>query len=252
MIQVKRFYAFNELRNYSYLIYDDQTGHTWVIDPYEANPLIEYIKKNSLVLKGILNTHQHSDHIRGNRPLIDAFGAPVRKLKNAESIELETHHALETLDTPGHTMDHQVFIWKTENKPLALFSGDTLFNAGVGNCKNGGDVGALFKTTQKLRDSLPDDTLLYPGHDYVQRNLEFSLQFEPENATAQEFLRENREIGADQRRPFTLGEEKLVNPFLRLHSEELQHHFKMKKSVEETPSSERDLFIKLRGLRDQW
>jgi hydroxyacylglutathione hydrolase len=181
MIQVKMFYAFNDLRNYSYLIHDDQTGDAWVIDPYEAQPIIDYIKKSHLVLKGILNTHQHFDHIRGNAPLLEAFTTVVQKLPSGGKISLSSKHALETLDTPGHTMDHQVFIWQIENQPKALFSGDTLFNAGVGNCKNGGDVDMLFDTTQKLLQNLPPETLLYPGHDYVQRNLEFALSCDPDN-----------------------------------------------------------------------
>lgn len=246
MIQVKTFYAHNDLRNYSYLIYDVQTGHSWVIDPYEATPMIEYIRKNSLVLKGILNTHQHFDHIRGNDLLVEAFKAPVKKLSDAQNISLGDGHELETLDTPGHTLDHQVFIWKTKTKPLALFSGDTLFNAGVGNCKNGGDVNLLFDTTKKLISNLPDETLLYPGHDYVLRNLEFSLKFEPENKVAQEILKNNKGITAENRQAFKLGEEKKINPFLRLSSEEIREN------LESVNASEKDVFKKLRALRDNW
>lgn len=239
MILVKTFYAYNDLRNFTYLITDDETGHSWVIDPYEAVPVENYIKKNGLVLKGILNTHQHYDHIRGNAPLIEAFHAPVRKLKDAESIDLGDGYSLETLDTPGHTLDHQVFLWNKKEKPLALFSGDTLFNSGVGNCKNGGDVNLLFETTEKLLQ-LPSDTLLYPGHDYRRRNLEFALSVEPDNKEIQERLRELKEVKTEELPPVTMGEEKKVNPFFRLDE------------LPEQKKNGRELFIHLRKLRDNW
>ena len=246
MILVKTFFAYNDLRNYSYLIHDQKSGEAWVIDPFEANPIIEYIKKNGLVLRGILNTHQHHDHIRGNAPLMEAFNANVKKLKSSENVSLSDQFSLETLDTPGHTMDHQVFIWKEKEKPLALFSGDTLFNSGVGNCKNGGDVSFLYETTRKLQLNLPQDTLLYPGHDYRKRNLEFALKVEPENKSVQERLRELNEVKTEDLPPVTLGEESLVNPFFRLDSQEIQQ------TVLNAKTNERELFVKLRSLRDQW
>ena len=135
MVLVKSFYAHNSLRNFSYLVLDDKSGEAWVIDPFEANPLIDYIKKNGLVLRGILNTHQHWDHVQGNAELAKTFQAPVRHLRHSESVQLSESYSLETMDTPGHTLDHQVFIWKEGATPRALFSGDTLFNSGVGNCK---------------------------------------------------------------------------------------------------------------------
>lgn len=236
MILVKTFYAYNDLRNFSYLILDDETGHSWVIDPYEASTIENYIKKNGIKLKGILNTHQHFDHIRGNAPLVDAFQAPVRKLKNSETLDLGEGYFLETLDTPGHTMDHQVFLWKKEERPYALFSGDTLFNSGVGNCRNGGDVNLLYETTEKLL-MLPKDTLLYPGHDYRKRNLEFALSVEPENKDVQERLRELKEVKTEDLPPVTLQEEMKVNPFFRLP---------------EQKENRRELFIQLRNLRDKW
>jgi len=246
MILVKTFYAYNDLRNYSYLITDDQTGDCWVIDPYEANPMIEYIKKNHLSLKGILNTHQHFDHIRGNAPLVETFKTNVRRLKDSENIQLSDSYFLETMDTPGHTLDHQVFVWKKENDPLAVFSGDTLFNSGVGNCRGGGDVNLLYATTHKLLAELPATTLLYPGHDYRKRNLEFALKVEPENKKVSDELYRLNQLETENLPPVTLGEEKLVNPFLRLESQEIREN------VGKLNDNEKDIFVKLRSLRDQW
>ena len=252
MIQVKTFYAHNDLRNFSYLIFDDETGESWVIDPYEAGPIIDTIKKNHLDLRGILNTHQHFDHIRGNGELIETFKTKVKTLRNKEAVQLNQTHALETLDTPGHTMDHQVFFLTSKNEKKALFSGDTLFNAGVGNCKNGGDIGELFKTTMNLKD-LPGNLLLYPGHDYIQRNLEFAATIEPENNVVKEKLREVKDEDVLNRRPRTLNEEFKVNPFFRLDSGEIREKFKSDlNSVEDESLIRRDLFTKLRSLRDRW
>lgn len=247
MILVKTFYAHNELRNYSYLVLDNETGDSWVIDPYDADPIIKYIKKSSLNLKGILNTHQHFDHIRGNAALNETFKAPVCKLKSSDNLILSPEFSLTTLATPGHTMDHQVFVWKKNDRPLALFSGDTLFNSGVGNCKNGGDVNLLYGTTRKLIESLPDSTLLYPGHDYRKRNLEFALNVEPDNRVVREHLKNFPSVDPEDLEPVTLGEEKKVNPFLRLDSEELNQNL-----LSDSGKDERELFIKLRNLRDQW
>lgn len=242
MIQFERFYAHNDLRNFSYLIFDDDTGSAWVIDPYEAKPFTEYIKKQGLSLNGILNTHGHFDHVRGNAELIRIFHAPVRKLKSGECLELDKSSSLEVIDTPGHTMDHQVFIWRHANSAPVLYSGDTLFNAGVGNCRGGGNVDLLFETVQRITSLLPLDTVLQPGHDYLRRNLEFSLSVDPDNEIVRERL---REIDDDplKRAPLTLADEKKINPFLRLQDGKIKERFS---------DSGKSLFIKLRGLRDNW
>lgn len=253
MILVKSFFAHNPLRNYSYILTDQSTGNSWVIDPFDASVLSEYIKKNGLVLKGILNTHQHWDHTQGNAELARAFGAPVLKLKSSETIGLDDGYSLETMDTPGHTLDHQVFIWKKAKAPLALFSGDTLFNAGVGNCKGGGDVNLLFDTTRRLINSLPSETALFPGHDYRKRNLEFALSVDPDNQHVAEQLRGLGGIATEELPPVTLGQEKLVNPFLRLGDERLrQNVLRTQKMLSDAARNERELFIRLRTLRDQW
>jgi hydroxyacylglutathione hydrolase len=251
MIQVKTFYAHNDLRNFSYLILDDASGESWVIDPYEAGPLIEYIKKNHLDLRGILNTHQHFDHIRGNVPLQETFQAAVKKLATQETIQLNQTHSLETLPTPGHTPEHQVFFISSEGQKHSLFSGDTLFNAGVGNCKNGGNLDDLFLTTEKLRE-LPGNIILYPGHDYILRNLDFAASIEPENGLIRAEIKAVQAEPVEQRRPRSLMEEWSVNPFFRLNSSEIRQRLTPQISLENEALTARDLFKKIRSLRDHW
>ncbi len=253
MIQVKVFFAYNELRNFSYLLYEDSTGDAWVIDPYDPIPISNYIKENGLRLQGIVNTHQHFDHVRGNTSLHESFGSPVRKLHHLEKIGLHGLWSLETFDTPGHTSDHQVFLLKSNNEIHALFSGDTLFNSGVGNCRDGGNVDQLFDSTAALLKIIPDDALLYPGHDYRKKNLEFAHTVEPQNANINEALRQVEYLGVENWMPGSFVEEKKVNPFLRLNSGEIQHQLnKDLIQLDEKYHKERELFRKLRQLRDQW
>lgn len=253
MIQVKTFYAYNELRNFSYLLYDDKSGAAWVIDPFEARPFIDYIKRNSLSLQGILNTHGHFDHTRGNGALMESFQCGVEHLVNSETITLNENSTIEGIDTPGHTMDHQVFLLHQEASPTCLFSGDTLFNAGVGNCKNGGDVSKLYETTKKLIEGLDEGTLLYPGHDYIVNNLKFAQSIENENSEIKENLRYFQDEKIEDRAPLTLRQEKKINPFLRLSSEELRQKLNISSNkLEDKEEVERRLFYQLRSMRDKW
>ncbi|MES2527439.1 MAG: hydroxyacylglutathione hydrolase [Bdellovibrionota bacterium] len=231
MIRFERFYAQNNLRNFSYLIFDDVSGNAWVIDPWEAAPFSDYIRKQGLTLKGILNTHSHFDHVRGNEELVRTFNAPVKDLTTMTKLDLDSRSSLEIVSSPGHTLDHKVFVWRCAGESPVLYSGDTLFNAGVGNCKNGGDVDLLYETVGKLTSSLPLDTILQPGHDYLKRNLEFSLHVNPDNAIVKERLRMVDEDPL-KRPPLTLKEERETNPFLTVN--------------------DKNQFIKLRSLRDNW
>jgi hydroxyacylglutathione hydrolase len=252
MVLVKTFYAHNELRNFSYAITDQDSGFTWVIDPYDSAVFKDYIQKNGLVLKGILNTHQHHDHIRGNSGLIEAFGTSVQNFRNKQTIDLGHHHSIEVMDTPGHTKDHQVFIWKQREITTSVFSGDSLFNAGVGNCHGGGDVSQLYDSTCLLKQ-LDDSTLLYPGHDYRLKNLSFAQSLEPENKLISEKLKELDEFQSENLPPVTLREEKLVNPFLRLSSKEIRQKVLVETlGLSENNVSDRELFKYLRLMRDQW
>jgi len=242
MIQVKIIYIHNDLRNFNYLVWDKKSGNTWVIDPYDPDLISNFIKKEGLNLVGILNTHHHWDHIKGNEALQNEFSCEILSNSSME-IALDEQHSLEILGTPGHTTDHKCFLWKNLQGSLGLFSGDTLFNAGVGNCRNGGNVEDLFSSTMRL-NQLAEDIVLYPGHDYVMRNLMFAKSCEPGNPLIDEALKYVRSFDSEQGMKWTLKQEREVNPFLRLHSEEIQEKYQLKDSME--------LFIKLRSLRDQW
>lgn len=246
MIQVKIFYAHNDLRNFSYLIFDKKTGDSWVIDPFDEKPIIDYIKKEGLTLRGILNTHQHWDHIRGNSALQSTFNCAILN-RSEDVIELNEQQLIRFVDTPGHTSDHIAFYWQRGEDVLGLFSGDTLFNSGVGNCRNGGNVDELYETTNRLK-KLSDTVVLHPGHDYVLKNLLFAQTCEPENQEICEALKLVRDTDTESGLAWTLGQEKKVNPFFRLNSSEIQEKIMNSKM----PVSERDLFKKLRSLRDNW
>lgn len=242
MIQVKIIYINNDLRNFNYIIWDKDSGDSWIIDPYDSNLLSAFIKKEGLSLKGILNTHQHWDHIKGNEALQKEFSCEILTQEDG-FISLNNEHSLKIIGTPGHTSDHKCFIWKNSESDLAMFSGDTLFNAGVGNCRSGGNIDDLYQTTMEL-NQLSDEIVLYPGHDYVARNLMFAKSCEPENKRIDEALSYIRSFDSEQGMLWTMKQEREVNPFLRLHSDEIQERYHMKDSKE--------LFIKLRTLRDQW
>ena len=150
----------------------------------------------------MLNTHEHGDHTGGNKAVIKATGASLlahanardkipgidRGLGTGDVIKVGATVELEALDTPGHTMSHVCLLSRTDMP--ALFCGDTLFNAGAGNCHGGGHPAELYETFAGQLARLPDETLIYPGHDYIENNLEFTLDREPDNARAASLLGE--------------------------------------------------------------
>jgi hydroxyacylglutathione hydrolase len=134
----------------------------------------------------------------------------------------------------------------------ALFCGDTLFNAGAGNCHGGGHPERLYDTFATQLAQLPDATRVFPGHEYLVRNLEFTLDREPDNAAAAALLREARNHDPTNATVTTLGEEKRINTFFRLQSPgviaRLREAFP---DIGEHPDA-RTVFLKLRELRNNW
>ena len=157
---------------------------------------------------------------------------------------------LETLDTPGHTMSHVCLLSRTDTP--ALFAGDTMFNAGAGHCKGGGHPGSLYDTFVGQLDKLPDETLIYPGHDYILNNLEFTLDREPDNARALSLKAELTDQDTNNAMITTLGLEKEINTFFRLKNPSVQA--KLREAFPGLPRDldERTVFLKLRELRNDW
>ena len=261
---VKQIWTGNAYRNFNYLIACPETGDALAIDPLDHEKCLKAAKDAGWTITQILNTHEHRDHTGGNVPLAQKTGATVLAHKNAKDkipemarglgagdvIKVGRTVELEALDTPGHTMSHVCLLSRTDQP--ALFSGDTLFNAGAGNCHNGGHPEALYDTFSQQLAKLRDETLIYPGHDYIENNLRFTLNREPDNKRAQEML--ERVKGQDTNQPFvsTLGVEREINTFFRLSSPTVIA--KLREAFPDLPDNPdpRTVFVKLRELRNSW
>lgn len=259
-MKIHQFYTDSVLRNFTYFI-ELANNEVYVIDPWDAEFTNDFIEKNNLTLTAIINTHEHWDHIQGNQALVDLHHCEVwahtngkdkipalsRLLINDEIIELTKDCKMHVLDTPGHSQAHLCFIILKHDKPKFIFTGDILFNAGVGNCHNGGDVLDLYETIKNKISTLPEDTIIYPGHDYLKNNLEFTLDREPSNKSAKQWL--NKYAQADiHTNPLTttMADEREINTFLRLDNEEIISN------LSNNTESEQDVFIELRSLRNNW
>lgn len=262
---VLRHYMNNPLRNFNYLIGCEHSGEAIALDPLGADDVMALARDNGLTIRLILNTHEHHDHIDGNPVVQAATGAEVWAHQNAEGkipnqarglvagdvIEVGTLR-LKVLFTPGHTLAHLCLLSEDggpQGQPV-LFSGDTLFNAAAGNCFRGGDVDQMYDTFVSQFQPLPDETLLYPGHDYMKNNLNFALDREPDNDMARYWLEQVEAIEAADMPVMTLGQERTYNPFFRLHQPRIRE--RLKESFPSLGEGDRDVFKALRALRDKW
>lgn len=261
---IERIWSGNSFRNFHYLIACPQTGEALAIDPLEWQLCLNVARTKGWQITQILNTHEHRDHTGGNEKLVAATRARVlahagaasriggvdRGLKKGDVVKVGRTVELECMDTPGHTMAHVCPYAHTEEP--ALFSGDTLFNAGAGNCHNGGDPVRLYETFVSQLARLPDNTKVYPGHEYLARNLEFTLDREPDNQGAAALLRSAREHDPAKAVVTTLGQEKQINTFLRLGSASVIAQLrKVFPDIGEQPDP-KTVFIRLRELRNKW
>ena len=261
---VEQIWTGNAGRNFNYLIACGETGEALAVDPLDYQKCLAAAKAKGWTVTQILNTHEHRDHTGGNGGMIAATGAKVlahvnardkipemdRGLRAGDVIKVGNTVELECLDTPGHTMSHICIIGHSDAP--ALFCGDTLFNAGAGTCHNGGHPNELYNTFVSQLAKLPDETLIYPGHDYIARNLSFTLDREPDNAAAKALLPRVEQQDTNRALVTTLAEEREINTFFRLTSPTVIR--RLREAFPDLPDNPdpKTVFLKLRELRNKW
>lgn len=261
---VQQIWTGNAYRNFNYLVACPKTGDALAIDPLDARKCLSAARDHGWTISRIVNTHEHGDHTGGNRAMISATGAKLvahagacdkipgvdQGVRHGDILRVGSTVELECLDTPGHTMAHICLMAHSEEP--ALFSGDTLFNAGAGNCHNGGHPLKLYETFSTLLDTLADNTRIFPGHDYLLNNLRFTLDREPGNAAAAALLNACREQDPAAAHITSMAEERKINVFFRLQNPDiiakLQEDFP---DLGEQPDA-KTVFLKLRELRNAW
>ena len=175
--------------NYSYLIIDEENNIACVVDPSEADPIIEYLENTQIKLKFILNTHHHYDHVGGNQKLKEKYGASVIGYKgdkeripgidilvNDQETWMHKNFEAKIIHTPGHTLGHICFyFYKNES----VFTGDTLFSLGCGRIFEG-TYSQMFDSLMKLK-KLPTNTKVFCGHEYTLQNSKFCIVHDDDN-----------------------------------------------------------------------
>jgi len=256
----------NDLKNYMYLMACEKTSEAIAIDPLDHALCLETAKEMGWKITIVANTHHHHDHIGGNGQVIAATGAELVSHKDAMDAipnvnrglmagdELQCgDFVLKVLDTPGHTMSHICLYYPgNANERPALFCGDTLFNAGVGRCDFGGEPKILHKTFEDHIFPLADDVRIFPGHDYIENNLEFTLDREANNEAALS-LRDKFKNGLDAESFVSdIGLERQINVFFRLNENQVRAELALSLDLDVASLDNQKTFIGLRKLRDSW
>ena len=228
--------------NYSYLIIDKENNIACVIDPSEAEPIIEYLENTQIKLKFILNTHHHYDHVGGNQKLKEKYGASVIGYKedkdripgidilvNDQETWIYKNFEAKVIHIPGHTLGHICFYF---HKDESVFTGDTLFSLGCGRIFEGTHK-QMFDSLIKLKE-LPINTKVFCGHEYTLQNSKFCMLHDENNANLKTKINDIKiklKAGLPTI-PSTIKDELECNIFLRSHNVEI--------------------FSKLRNLKDNF
>ncbi len=265
MMVVDQIWTGNALRNFNYLIACDATGEALAIDPLDHQKCLAKARERGWTITQILNTHEHGDHTGGNGPVIEETQAKLLAHANAgrrisgidvgleagDIVKVGSTVELEAMDTPGHTMSH-ICLRSISDEP-ALFSGDTLFNAGAGNCHGGGHPEELYQTFVSQLAGLAPETKIYPGHDYLTNNLQFTMDREPDNSRARDMLADLEQTHNPESPTVTTIEVEMeINTFFRLQSPSVIARLREAFPNLEDEPSPKTVFLKLRELRNSW
>ena len=242
--------------NYGVLLHDPESGATAAIDAPEAGPIEAALSETGWRLSDILVTHHHADHTGGIEALKQKYRcrvvAPEKEKSKIPAVD-ETVREGDTvsvgklsarvIETPGHTLGH-ISYWFAENS--LAFVGDTLFSIGCGRVIEGTPE-MMWRSLVKLRN-LPNETLVYCGHEYTAANIRFALTIEPDNPalTARQAQAKQQLQASKPTIPVTIGDEKLANPFLRADVAEVAADIGMAGRPAE------QVFAEIRGRKDRF
>jgi hydroxyacylglutathione hydrolase len=225
--------------NYIFLLYEPEQKIAAVVDPAQAEPVLEKLHELGLNLVAIFNTHHHGDHIGGNTKLKKLFpnlvvyaGAKEKGRIPNQSVYLEDGDLIRFCDVvaeviflPGHTRSHIAYYFPPEKpqQPGNLFCGDVLFAGGCGRIFEG-TAAQMLESLDRLRH-LPGDTKIWCAHEYTLKNLHFALTIEPGNLHLQNRLKleEIKRMQDQPTIPSVLELELQTNPFLRWDQPTVQH-----------------------------
>lgn len=221
MLEVVAVPAFTD--NYIWLVRDEASGDTAIVDPGDAAPALAEAKRRSWPVTQVWNTHHHWDHSGGNLAMKEATGCtvsgpaaeviPGRDVALSEGSVLRIgDHVGRAIEIPGHTLGHIALIFDEDR---IAFVGDTLFAMGCGRLFEGTPQ-QMYASLQRLAD-LPENTALYCGHEYTLANAHFAAHAEPENgaiADRLEQVKAQRDAGKVTL-PTSVDQERRTNPFVR-------------------------------------
>lgn len=202
--------------NLGYLVYSEKSSVA--VDPGAPEEMARFASQKKIPIDIVTNTHTHADHTRGNNALVKLTNARLidcTTLSHGQVINLKDGPGLEVILTPGHTMDSLCF--KGDG---FVITGDTLFNATVGNCFSG-DLESFFNSLKQLT-ALPGDTLVYAGHDYVLDALKYAEIIEPDNFDLKRYAAAYNPEHVVSR----LSDELMVNPYLRFDASSMIERLK--------------------------
>jgi hydroxyacylglutathione hydrolase len=209
--------------NYLWLVHDDASGETAVVDPGDAAPVLAEAGRRGWTITDVWNTHWHADHTGGNLAIKQATGArihgpagediPGRDVALSEGGKLRLGgHVGRVIEVPGHTRGHIALIFDEDR---VAFVGDTLFAMGCGRLFEG-TAEQMYRSLQRLV-RLPDDTRLYCAHEYTLSNARFATHALPGDAAIATRLSQVEQLRDEGRStvPTTVAQERETNPFVR-------------------------------------
>lgn len=206
------------------MLHDGQ--HAWVVDPGDAQPVMQALQREGVHLQGILVTHHHADHTGGVNFLRNATGAqvygpahepmpePLHRLVGGDTVSLLGSH-FRVIDVPGHTAGHIAYFCDVPGDLPLLFCGDTLFSGGCGRLFEG--TPAQMQASLEQLSALPDATRVCCTHEYTLSNLKFALAVEPDNQQLADYMVRAQTLRTQGQPtlPSSIALERQINPFLR-------------------------------------